>query len=43
MQRSVERLLQRVSRAAVARSAVPPRSSVTALRETRPAGARVKN
>jgi NADH-quinone oxidoreductase subunit M len=43
MQPSVERLLQRVGRDAIARSAVGSDSSVAALREARPAGAGVKN
>jgi NADH-quinone oxidoreductase subunit M len=43
MQPSVERLLQRVGRDAIARSAVPPASDVATLREAAPAGARVKN
>ncbi len=43
MQPSVERLLQRVGRESIARSAVPPASDVAAFREAQPAAARVKN
>ncbi len=43
MQPSVERLLQRVGRDTVARSAAPPGPAAAALTDSQPSGARVKN